>query len=141
MTQMEDNALNKDHSKTTSMPTNMAELGSGNFDQELTLSLLGSEKDALDQIDRGTEADRRRQLWAVRDVRHEDPQAPALKPSLMRPCASDVPHNGKKATGPNLLHPSADKNETWEAARHDYHLLRHYPGVQRRGLATSSDAA
>ncbi len=51
-TQMEDNALNKDHSKTTSMPTSMAELGSDNFDQELTLSLLGSEKDALDQIDR-----------------------------------------------------------------------------------------
>jgi DnaK suppressor protein len=51
MTQMEDSALNKDHSKTTSMPNDMAELGSGNFDQELTLSLLGSEKDALDQID------------------------------------------------------------------------------------------
>ena len=51
MTQMEDNALNKDHSKTTSMPNSMAELGTGNFDQELTLSLLGSEKNALDQID------------------------------------------------------------------------------------------
>ena len=51
MTQMEDNALNKDHTKTTSMPNHMAELGSGNFDQELTLSLLGSEKDALDQIE------------------------------------------------------------------------------------------
>jgi DnaK suppressor protein len=51
LTQMEDNALNKDHSKTTSMPTDMAELGSGNFDQELTLGLLGNEQDALDQID------------------------------------------------------------------------------------------
>ncbi len=51
MTQMEDNALNKDHSKTTSMPNDMAELGTGNFDQELTLSLLGGEKDALDEID------------------------------------------------------------------------------------------
>jgi DnaK suppressor protein len=51
MTQMEDSALNKDHAKVTSMPNHMAELGSGNFDQELTLSLLGSEKDALDQID------------------------------------------------------------------------------------------
>jgi len=50
MTQMEDNALNKEHNNN-SMPTDMAELGSGNFDQELTLSLLGSEKDALDQID------------------------------------------------------------------------------------------
>jgi RNA polymerase-binding transcription factor DksA len=51
MTQMEDNALNKEHNNTTSMPNHMAELGSGNFDQELTLSLLGSEKNALDQID------------------------------------------------------------------------------------------
>jgi RNA polymerase-binding transcription factor DksA len=48
---MADNALNKDHSRTTSMPTSMAELGSGNFDQELTLSLLGSEENALGQID------------------------------------------------------------------------------------------
>jgi DnaK suppressor protein len=55
MTQMEDNALNKEHSKTTSMPTDMAELGTGNFDQEFTLSLLGSEKDALDQIGRALE--------------------------------------------------------------------------------------
>ena len=51
MTQMEDNALNKDHSTTTTMPNDMAELGSGNFDQELTLSLLGGEEDTLDQID------------------------------------------------------------------------------------------
>jgi DnaK suppressor protein len=29
----------------------MAELGSDNFDQEITLSLLGNEKDALDQIE------------------------------------------------------------------------------------------
>jgi DnaK suppressor protein len=50
VTQMEDNALNKDHSKTTSMPTSMAELGSDNFDQELTLSLLGSEEEVLSQI-------------------------------------------------------------------------------------------
>ncbi len=55
MTQMEDNALNKDHNKTTSMPNHMAELGSGNFDQELTLSLLGSENDALDQIEAAIE--------------------------------------------------------------------------------------
>ncbi len=49
-TQMEDDAL-KDHSKTSSIPTDMAELGSDNADQELTLSLMGSEKDALKQID------------------------------------------------------------------------------------------
>jgi DnaK suppressor protein len=51
MTQMEDGALNKDRSATTNMPNDMAELGTDNFDQELTLSLLGSDKDALDQID------------------------------------------------------------------------------------------
>ena len=55
VTQMEDNALNKDHNKTTTMPTHMAELGSGNFAQELTLSLLGSENDTLDQIEAAIE--------------------------------------------------------------------------------------
>ncbi len=54
-TQMEDNALNKDGSRTTSMPTSMAELGSDNFDQDLTLSLVGSNKDALGQIDAAIE--------------------------------------------------------------------------------------
>jgi DnaK suppressor protein len=54
-TQMENNALNKDHSKTTSMPTDMAELGSGNFDQELTLRMLGGEEDALKQIEAAIE--------------------------------------------------------------------------------------
>ena len=49
-TQMEDDALN-DHSKTTSIPTDMAELGSVNADQELTFSLLRSDTDALDQIE------------------------------------------------------------------------------------------
>ena len=55
ITQMEDNALNKDHNKATSMPNHMAELGSGNFDQELTLSLLGTEHDAIDQIEAAIE--------------------------------------------------------------------------------------
>ncbi len=55
MTQMEDNALNKDHEKTTRMPNHMAELGSGNFDQELTLGLLGSDQDVLDQIEAAIE--------------------------------------------------------------------------------------
>ena len=55
VTQMADNALNQDHSRTTSMPNHMAELGSGNFDQEFTLGLLGSEQDALDQIEAAIE--------------------------------------------------------------------------------------
>jgi DnaK suppressor protein len=48
VTRMTDYAL-KD--KATSMPNHLAELGSDNFDQELTLSLLGSGRNALDQID------------------------------------------------------------------------------------------
>jgi DnaK suppressor protein len=51
MTQMEDNALNKDHSRTTSMPIDIAELGTGNFDQEFTLGLLGNDEDAIDEIE------------------------------------------------------------------------------------------
>jgi RNA polymerase-binding transcription factor DksA len=49
MTQMTDSALME--AKTTRMPNHMAELGSGNFDQELTFSLLGSERNALDQVE------------------------------------------------------------------------------------------
>jgi DnaK suppressor protein len=50
MSQMADGALNEDRSQSSRMPTDMAELGSENFAQELTLSLLGSEKGVLDQI-------------------------------------------------------------------------------------------
>ena len=49
VSQMTDNGLMQ--AKTTSMPNHMAELGSGNFDQELTLSLLGGERNALAQIE------------------------------------------------------------------------------------------
>jgi RNA polymerase-binding transcription factor DksA len=50
MTQMEDDTL-KDHCKTTSIPTDMEELASDDADQELTASLLGCDKDTLDQIE------------------------------------------------------------------------------------------
>ena len=43
--------LNEDRSKNTSAPTDQAELGTDNFDQELTLNLLGGEKDVLDQVE------------------------------------------------------------------------------------------
>ena len=49
-TQMENNALN-DHSTTISIPTDMEELGTDNAEQELTLTLLGSDEDILDQIE------------------------------------------------------------------------------------------
>ena len=54
MTQMEDDSL-KDHAKTTSIPTDMEELACDNADQELTASLLGSDKDTLDQIETAIE--------------------------------------------------------------------------------------
>ncbi len=50
MTQMEDDSL-KDHSKTTSIPTDMEELANDNADQELTLTLLGSDEGILDQVE------------------------------------------------------------------------------------------
>jgi DnaK suppressor protein len=49
MNQMADGALN-DTGKTNYSPTDLAELGSDNFAQELTLSLLGNEKEVLEQI-------------------------------------------------------------------------------------------
>jgi DnaK suppressor protein len=53
VTQMADNALKE--SKSNSMPTDMAEVGTGNFDQEFTLSLLGSGRTALAQIEAAIE--------------------------------------------------------------------------------------
>jgi DnaK suppressor protein len=50
MTQMKDDSLN-DHCKTTSIPTDREELGSDDADQELTVDLLESDEDILDQIE------------------------------------------------------------------------------------------
>jgi DnaK suppressor protein len=47
--QMVDGALNETGKGNTS-PTDLAELGSDNFSQELTLSLMGNEKEVLEQI-------------------------------------------------------------------------------------------
>ena len=47
---MEDGALT-DLTSTTGMPTDMEEFASDSADQELTLGQLGSDKDALDQIE------------------------------------------------------------------------------------------
>jgi DnaK suppressor protein len=52
---MADAALKQIPTETSRMPTHMADLGSDNFDQELMLNLLGSEKDVLDQIDAALE--------------------------------------------------------------------------------------
>ena len=50
MTRMEDDSL-RDHAKTVSIPTDKEELGSDNAEQELTLTLLGSDEGILDQIE------------------------------------------------------------------------------------------
>ena len=50
MSHMEDDSL-KDHAKTISIPTDKEELASDNAEQELTLTLLGSDEDILDQIE------------------------------------------------------------------------------------------
>ena len=51
MGRMADAALNQSRSETSSLPIHMADLGSDNFEQELTLSLVGSEKEVLDKIE------------------------------------------------------------------------------------------
>ena len=48
---MADAALGNEGSEASSMPIHMAELGSDNFEQEFTLSLLATEEDTLDMIE------------------------------------------------------------------------------------------
>jgi DnaK suppressor protein len=59
VTQMADNALNKGgpdaHGDLSSMPIHMADLGSDNFEQEFTLSLMQTEEDTLGAIDAALE--------------------------------------------------------------------------------------
>jgi DnaK suppressor protein len=56
---MADAALNKTRSEASgdlsSMPIHMADVGSDNFEQEFTLSLMENEEDALAQIDAALE--------------------------------------------------------------------------------------
>ena len=59
VTQMADNALNKGGSEApselSSMPIHMADLGSDNFEQEFTLSLMQTEEDTLGAIEAALE--------------------------------------------------------------------------------------
>jgi len=50
MTKMESDSL-RDHAKTVSIPTDKEELGSDNADQELTLTLVESGENVLDQVE------------------------------------------------------------------------------------------
>lgn len=51
MNQMADAALNKDRTHTARIPTDLADVGTDAFEQELTLNLLGNEKNVLEQIE------------------------------------------------------------------------------------------
>ncbi len=51
MNQMADAALYKDEIPVHRMPTDMADVGTEAFEQELTLNLLGSETGVLEQIE------------------------------------------------------------------------------------------
>lgn len=59
VTQMADAALNKNRMESSgdlsSMPIHMADLGSDNFEQEFTLSLMETEEDTLTAIERALE--------------------------------------------------------------------------------------
>ena len=52
---MADAALGNESSEASSMPIHMAELGSDNFEQEFTLSLLATEEDTLGMIEAALE--------------------------------------------------------------------------------------
>ena len=51
ITQMAEAALNHNRQETSSLPIHLADLGSDSFEQELTLSLVGNEKEILKQIE------------------------------------------------------------------------------------------
>ena len=51
MNQMEDAALNKDLVEAVRMPSDMADVGTEAFEQEMTLNLLGNDKGVLEQIE------------------------------------------------------------------------------------------
>ncbi|MCG8451349.1 MAG: TraR/DksA family transcriptional regulator [Pirellulales bacterium] len=55
VTSMTDAALGGEGSEASSMPIHMAELGSDNFEQEFTLSLLATEEDTLGMIEAALE--------------------------------------------------------------------------------------
>lgn len=59
VTQMAESALNKNRmdrgDNLSSMPIHMADLGSDNFEQEFTLSLITNEEETLEQIERALE--------------------------------------------------------------------------------------
>ena len=114
VTAMADVALGSESSEPTSMPIHMAELGSDNFEQEFTLSLLATEegtlgmiKDALVRIHNGSYATCTQCAGKIPKTRlNAIPYA-----SLCFACAESVerPGNGH-ATGGKVAHREAKAN-------------------------------
>ena len=97
MNQMADAARNKDRVQTVRMPTDMAEVGTEAFEQELTLNLLGNEKGVLEQIEAALKRIEDGSFGRCEECGAGFPSL-AWTPSPMRPCASSVPHDRKSRT-------------------------------------------
>ena len=94
MTKMEDDSL-KDHAKTISIPTDKEELGSDNAEQELTLTLLGSDENILTKLKLQSTGSKTATMAGARNAVKKSP-SPAWTPSLMPRTACDVLRNGKQ---------------------------------------------
>ena len=68
------------------MPIHMADIGSDNYEQEFTLSLMENEGAALGKDPGVAGADRRGDLRGVRGMRRKDPQDPTQRHPVCR-CA------------------------------------------------------
>ena len=140
VTQMEEDSL-KDHCKTTSIPTDMEELGSDNADQELTVSLLESNKSILDQIEAAIERIEDGTYDRCEECGGKSPR-PALRPSLMRPSASIVPRKGKRATKPpRMWHCSERPLRSLEERIMSMKLSEYFEKTQGIGVLATTDAS
>ena len=77
MGRMADAALSQGRSESSSLPIHLADLGSDNFEQELTLSLVGSEKVALDKIEFALQRIADGELRRMRGLRQENSRVAA----------------------------------------------------------------
>ena len=55
MTKMADAALSTNRNDGSSLPIHLADLGSDNYEQELTLNLVGNEKEVIEKIETALE--------------------------------------------------------------------------------------
>ncbi len=84
--QLRENSLRKSRSEAngdlSSMPIHMADIGSDNYEQEFSLSLMENEGVALAKIQILARKDRRRHLRRLRGMRRQDSQDAAERDPL-----------------------------------------------------------